>query len=178
MLPYSEAVQRSKKYIQSCLSEELSKHASGEFMATHIGVQMLRLETSRLLAWAETDAGGFDRLRLGIAYFLEKGEELPPDVLKWLVRHLRGDVNRPKAWAGRKNKHWLHMHIYLAVLAREREGMTATRNDASESISACDAVADALAELGQKPKTFDGVKRIWLQYRGRAGADMAVFDTE
>ena len=166
---YSKAVRWSKKRIQSGLREELAKVASGEFMATTMGARMLRHETPRLLAWAETDAGGFDVLRLGIAYSLEQGEELPPEALTWLVRHLRGEVTRPKARAGAKTEFWLHYLIWSAVGSLVLEGMRATRNDASEPKSACDAVADALAELGLQPTTFHGVKRIWLRFERNKG---------
>lgn len=166
---YAEAVRRSKVLIQSALRKEMATHASGEFMATSMGANMLRHETAQLMAWAKTDAGGFDALRLGIAHSLERGEELPPEARQWLVRHLRGEATRPKAPAGRKNEFWLHMFIWMAVGNRVMDGMTATRNDASEATSACDAVADALVELGLEPATFHGVKRIWLRFERNKG---------
>jgi hypothetical protein len=43
--------------------------------------------------------------------------------------------------------------------------LTATRNDTSKHVSACDAVAEALRQLGLKPLSFNGVKRIWLDGR-------------
>ena len=166
---YAQAVRRSKTYIQSGLRKEMAKHASGEFMATAMGVKMLRNEPARLVAWAETDAGGFDALRLGIARSLEQGEELHPEALKWLLQHLRGEVNRPKARAGAKSGFWLHSLIWMAVGTRVLDGMKATRNDASEPTSACDAVAEALVELGLEPTTFYGVKRIWLHFERNKG---------
>lgn len=169
-IDYSEAVGRSRRFIESSLREELAKHASGEFTATTMGARMLRHETARLMAWAEADAVGFDVLRLGVAYSLEKGEELPPDALQWLVRHLRGAVIRPKARAGAKTESWLHGMIWGAVTVLVDAGMKATRNDASEATSACDAVAEALDALGLEPATFYGVKRIWLRYEGNKGA--------
>lgn len=168
-IDFAEAVRRSKKLIQSGLREEMAQHASGEFMATTMGVRMLRYESAQLLDWAEADAGGFDVLLLGIAYSLEQGEELPPEALQWLLRYLRGDVTRPKARAGRKNEFWLHSMIWVAVGSRVLDGMNATRNDASEPTSACDAVAEALAELGLEPATFHGVKRIWLRFEKNKG---------
>lgn len=168
-IAYSEAVQRSKKLIQSGLREEMAPHASGKFSAMSMGVRMLRYETAQLLNWAEADAGGFASLRLGIAYGLERGEELPPDAVQWLVRYLRGEVTRPKARAGRRNESWLHMLIWSAVGCRVQNGMKATRNDASEPTSACDAVADAMAELGLEPATFESVKRIWFRHEKNKG---------
>ena len=169
MIEYKEAVERSKRYIQSALREELAKHASGEFMATTMGVRMLKYEAPELMEWAQTDARGFDVLRLGIAYVLEQGEELPQVAAQWLVRYLRGEVTRPKAHAGSKTEFWLHSQIWLAVGNHVIDGMKATRNDASEATSACDAVADALAELGLQPTTFYGVKRIWLRFERNKG---------
>jgi enoyl-CoA hydratase/carnithine racemase len=166
---YQEAMRRSKKLIQSAMRDEMAKHASGEFTAMGMGARMLRHETARLLAWAETDAGGFDVLRLGVAHSLEQGEELPPEALQWLVRYLHGDLTRPKARAGRKDEYWLHQVIWMAVTIRVDEGMTATRNDESRSPSACDAVADALKELGLEPTTFHSVKRIWLRFERNKG---------
>jgi enoyl-CoA hydratase/carnithine racemase len=171
-IDYSEAVRRTKKSIQHAMSEEFATIASGEFMLTTAGARMLRCETARLLALAETDAGGFDALRLGVAYALEQGEELPPEVLQWLVRHLRGKAARPKARAGAKSVLWLHIIIWNSVGNFVSDGMKATRNDASEPTSACDAVADALVELGLEPATFHSVKRIWLQLERKRGATL------
>ena len=148
----------------------MAQHASGEFSLRAVGVRMLRYKTGELLAWAETDAAGFDALRLGIADALDRDEELPPEVTAWLVRYLRGEVTRPKATAGRKGKHWLHSLIWMAVLIRVDDGMTATRNDASEATSACDAVADAMKELELEPADFYSVKRIWLDFNRHKGS--------
>jgi hypothetical protein len=168
-ITYSEAVQHAKSLIQAFLTSELKTPLS-EFHYTTTGAAMLRHDTARLLAWAEASAGGFDVLRLGMAYSLEQGEELPPAALTWLVRHLRGELTRPKARAGAKTEVWLHMQIWTSVSWLVAVyGMKATRNDTSEPTSACDAVADALGELGLQPTTFFGVKRIWLRFERNKG---------
>jgi hypothetical protein len=164
-IEYSEAVQFVKGKFQCYWNDELEFESFYEFQNATRGAAMLCNNTATLLASAEVDAGSFDRLRLGIAHLLEQGEELPPEALTWLVRHLRGEVTRPKAGSGAKTQVFLHTQICTAVLTLVHEyGMKATRNDSSEATSACDAVADALAELGLKPTTFHGVKRIWLYY--------------
>lgn len=169
-IEYAEAVQHAKAQFQAFRTAEL-KRPFNEFHHTTMGAAMLRHNTARLLAWAETDAGGFDVLRLGIAHSLEQGEELPPAALTWLVRHLRGELTRPKARAGAKTEFWLHMQVWNSVswLVAVYD-MKATRNDASEPTSACDAVADALAGLGLQPTTFHGVKRIWLRFERNKGS--------
>lgn len=88
---------------------------------------------------------------------------MPTEARDWLLKVLRDEIQRPKAKAGRKPKDWTYVLIWAAILSRVNEGMVATRNDASEPTSACDAVAKALAELNLTPSTFDGVKRIWLR---------------
>ena len=165
-IEYSEAVQFVKGKFQCYRNDELEFESFYVSQNTTRGAAMLRNNTARLLALAEVHEGSFDVLRLGIAHSLEQGEELPPEALTWLVRHLRGEVTRPNARSGAKTQVFLHTQIYVAVLTLVKEyGMKATRNDASEATSACDAVADALAELGLKPTTFHGVKRIWLHFQ-------------
>ena len=165
-IEYSEAVQFVKGKFQCYRNDELEFESFYEFHNTTKGAAMLRNNTARLLALAEVHEGSFDVLRLGIAHSLEQGEELPPEALTWLVRHLRGEVTRPNARSGAKTQAFLQAQIWVAVLTLvEVYRMKATRNDASEATSACDAVADALAELGLKPTTFHGVKRIWLHFQ-------------
>lgn len=164
---YPEAVRRSKKLIQSGLREEMTQLASGEFMLRSAGGRMLRYKTGDLMAWAEAEAEGFDALRLSIADEIERGHNLPDEAREWLLQYLRGKVCRPKSQAGRKLEFWIHHLIWMAVSARVQEGMKATRNDASEAVSACDAVADAMAELDLQPSTFYGVKRVWQDMKKR-----------
>ena len=162
VIEFSEAVRRSKKLINSRLREDLVSLNSGKDNTTMVGISMMRKRPGELMAWAAFDALGFDALQLSVAHKIERGEKLPPDATVWLVQYLRGEVFRPKARAGRKTEDWLHQCIYRAVYSRVTlDGMTATRNDASKPTSACDAVAEALAELGEEPATFHGVKRVW-----------------
>ena len=170
-MEFREAVRRSKKLIASGLTPEMAAHASGQFMATTLGASMLRNKPDELLAWAKSNADGFDALCLGVAHAVERGfdEELTQEIRKWLAGILRGEVQRPKARAGRGSGGWLHHLIWIAVSSRVGDGMSATRNDASEPTSACDAVAEALAELGLEPATFHGVKRVWLRHEQRKG---------
>lgn len=126
---------------------------------------LLRKDPETYLAWAAAKPKGFDTVRTGIAQLLERGEELSPQLMAWLVAHLRGQVSRPKAKTGRNPAGWMHTKICLAIQRLVDAGMTATRNDASPPNSACDAVADALDTLGLEPKTFERVKSIWLRWQ-------------
>lgn len=169
-ISFREAVERSKKLLLSGLTSGFAPTADGEYMQvafepplarTTLGVNMLRKKPDELLAWAESEAEGFDTAKMGIAYALEQSETLPDAARLWLAKVLRGEVSRPKAKAGRREKEWLNLLICIAIQHRVADGMDPTRNDASDPLSACDAVAEALAELGLTPTTFDSVKRIW-----------------
>ncbi len=101
-----------------------------------------------------------------------------PAIADWLVKHLRGEASRPNAQAGRNGSGYAHFKIHCAIRRLVSEGMIATRNDASPPLSACDVVADALAELGLEPKTFHGVKRIWLAPEGIASQGGALVEQQ
>ncbi|MET4100626.1 hypothetical protein ABIE58_000037 [Roseovarius sp. MBR-78] len=166
-IEYREAVKTSKSLIQSGLGEKFEDHKSGRHFNMSMGVTLIRSKPDKLLAWAKADPAGFEALRLGVAHALEHGEDFAPEIHDWLVQFLRGEADRPKASAGRHGNHWLHQLIMMVVYALVSQGMTATRNDASEPTSACDAMADALSELGMEPATFHGVKRVWLNMEKR-----------
>jgi hypothetical protein len=171
-IEFTEAVRRSKKLIESGLEGKFRQHSSGEFQLRTMGGSMLRKDPARLLNWAAGDAEGFDALRFAVADALEQGEQLPAEIREWLLKYLRGETLRPKGVAGRKGEDWLHQLIYMAVLCRIDDGMTATRNDESPKTSACDAVAEAMSEIGREPATFHGVKRVWLDMEKRKGTSV------
>jgi hypothetical protein len=177
---YQEAVLRSKKYFQSAMNGDARGLAAGRNMANArdfdemhmevLGAAMLRKRLQDLIAWSKTDAEGFDTLRLGIAASLlyHPNEKLPPEAQEWLGKFLRGKVKRPKAKAGRGHESGINHLIWVMVGMLQQNGMKATRNDVSDPLSACDAVAQALEELELTPTTFHGVKRIWMAMDGSA----------
>jgi hypothetical protein len=168
-LSYREAVDIAKRMLEGCLKFKLSSQAMDDYVTQQVAPQMLQNRPDLLLALAAKHHFAFDALRFGVADAIanQSDQDLPPDVRTWLVSFLRGEVERPKAGAGRRgggNDLW-HLHIAITVFGLVKaHGMTATRNDASEQTSACDAVADALAKLDEEPTTFHSVKRIWLRF--------------
>lgn len=130
-----------------------------------LGAMMLSKNPAELWAWASESPDGFDALRMGIASKLEHptGEPLSFVERDWLVKYLRGKAVRPNGRAGALPKDGINIVVWATVKHLVGKGMAATRNDESRSAeSACDAVAEALKELGMKPTTFARVKRIWL----------------
>lgn len=114
-----------------------------------------------LIDGAKTSFDAFQILLLGIASEVEKGAELHPKQRKWLAQYLRSRNLPPPKGKGRPESAGLHNIIAHAVADLVESGMTATRNDESPALSACDAVARALAQLSLSPITFGRVKKIW-----------------
>lgn len=169
---YPEAVRSARKFLESWMAGNGKGLAAGKNLAdprdwqamhkTTLGAAMLRKRPGDLVAWAAADREGWDALRLGVAHAVARGEEIPPEAAEWLALNLRGEIERPHGTSGTHDAEGLHLGIYLTVHMLVQSGMKASRNDASEATSACDAVADAMADLKQKPATFYGVKKVWL----------------
>lgn len=168
---YQEAVERARKFLESWMAGNSQGLAAGKNLADAcdwramnsevLGGAMLRNRPGELVAWAKADRDGWDALRLGVANALERGEEIPPEAAEWLALILRGEIERPHGTPGTHDSEGLHTAIFIAVHSLVRSGMYATRNDASPATSACDAVADAMSEIGLRPATFHGVKKVW-----------------
>ena len=174
---YQEAVQRTRKFLESWMAgngqgltagKNLTDARDWQAMNSEVlGAAMLRKRPGDLMAWAKADREGWDALRLGVANAVARGDEIPPEAAEWLALYLRGEVEKPHGSPGAHNAEGLHLAIYMAVHMLVQSGMNATRNDASPSLSACDAVADAMAETGREPATFYGVKKVWLVMKKR-----------
>lgn len=170
-ISYIDAVRRAKGLLENPNTEPRYHY---EHMQSAFGAYEISRKPHNLVANAQTDAESHDLLRLGIAeaLSLEPGApwqkdfaDMRDDIRAWLIDYLRGNAPRPKGKAGALDKRALHQRIHIVVAGLVLDGMNATRNDASEPTSACDAVADALAELGLEPATFHGVKRVWLDFQ-------------
>jgi hypothetical protein len=169
---YPEAVRRARRFLESWMAGNGQGLAAGKNLADALdwramnsevlGAAMLRKRPGELVAWAMADREGWDTLRLGVAHAVARGDEIPPEATEWLALKLRGEIKSPHGTPGTHEAEGLHVAIYLAVHTLVQSGMNATRNDASEPTSACDAVAKAMAEIGLQPATFYGVKKVWL----------------
>lgn len=172
---YPEAVRGAQRLIESWMAGNGQGLSSGKNLADArdwetmhnevLGAAMLRKKPGDLVAWARADREGWDALRLGVANAIERGDELPREARQWLALYLRDEIKSPHGTAGTHNAEGLHVAIFMAVHSLVQSGMKATRNDASPSTSACDAVADAMGKIGKEPATFFGVKKVWLTKR-------------
>lgn len=109
-----------------------------------------------------------DILRNAFAQRIANGDPIPSSFRGLAASLMTGELSEPRRKAGAKETAYLHSRIMWAVELLIHSGMTATRNDESKPVSACDAVAKALAQLKLKPLTFSGVKKIWLDHRWAA----------
>jgi hypothetical protein len=161
---YREAVERAKQGIRAGLdSDPLWMMIEESAAARAIRIAASADNIALILDWAEGEADGFDALKRGVCYGLEHGENLHPDVMQWLLKYLRGQIVRPASKAGRKKAEWSEWRIYFEVKRLQDAGITATRNEASEATSACDAVGDALGDLGLSPTSYASISRIWFR---------------
>ena len=168
-ITYSEAVERAKFSLDSHVGyyqwfddfKPLGLNYLDQILEMR-GASYIHHGPEKLILDAKKNPYAFDAMRLGIAFFLKQKETLPPEAKEWLMQYLRGELSRPAKRVGASSKAGWHDTISYIIGGFVAQGMMATRNDVSPATSACDAVADALAELGLEPATFHGVKRIWL----------------
>lgn len=157
MISFSDPVKVAEECIQE-LSDELKP-----MLDVMLGVYEEEMSNNpeKFLAEAKSHTG-FKVVSLVISSAIERGENLPPAVNQWLADYLGGRLSEPKRNTGRPATLLTPLWIVIAVSVCLNRGMKATRNDVSEPVSACDAVAEALENLGLEPVTYEGVKRVWL----------------
>ncbi len=112
---------------------------------------------------AEKDRVWFNGLKAVASEILRRNEVMPQQIANWVADLIIGKAKEPKPARGRPPTTVHQAAIWVAVFQLVRWGWTATRNDGSSALSACDVVADATV------LTFDRVKDIvekpWRQPR-------------
>ena len=127
---------------------------------------MLERNPEGILDLAKSNAAAFDALKFCPASRMEHGDNIPREALAWFVGVSRGEVPRPRGEPGRPSGFGRDFHIGEAVeFLSHHFGIHNTRNDATETTSACDVLAQALSELDLAPTTYEGVKKVFLKYR-------------
>lgn len=162
---YSAAV----SYAEDCIRSYISVLPEIEDAARSALRNSLLEDTKRFLEDSKTYEG-HSAVCLAISRVLEEGGEIPPLARTWLSEFLQGKIVAPKRGSGRPQQNmFIPILVLGAVSACVDAGMMATRNDASEPVSACDAVAEAMCKLGIRPASYEGVKRVWLEARKSSG---------
>lgn len=120
-----------------------------------------------LIGASENSIDAYDTLKYAIGqHLIRRPTELLPFLAHaWLSLFLLGEiVAPPQRKQGRPNEIGKKLMIWRILLKLKEFGINPTRNDATDAAtnpSGCDLVAEALSRLGEKPKSYDAVKRIW-----------------
>lgn len=90
-----------------------------------------------------------------------RNEPMPDILHDFLNKVLRGEIKQPVI-RGRDSLENSHRDFVIIETIAElrKKGFNPTRNEYSQSVSACDVVADAITKLGME-MSYDGVCRIW-----------------
>lgn len=176
---YKKAVELSRKYFfalsRTAEAPNTPKgiHELGGFEArvlTAIGVQRINQDPEELIKDARKSAAAFDALRFAAAQHTAHNFALPASIRLWVSSYLAGKLERPIGKDGKPSSEGMRREIYGAVVRLTEMGMKPTRNDASPPHSACDAIAEALRDLGLSPTTYRAVKAIYSDgKRGKSG---------
>lgn len=110
---------------------------------------------------AEDDTRVYKSLLLGIAFVVEQGGELHPELRAFLVRHLRGAAKAPPGRPGAPIKEERDQLIVRAIRELKRADWKPTRNSATSAASGCDVLAEATLGEGFTPLGYSGVEKIW-----------------
>lgn len=162
---FEDVVAEARRHLEGLLrtTDNTSFTTSGLTMS---GLRRLRTNPEALLTNAALDLTDYHRLTLALSYKVETGEPLEGNERAWLAKFLRGEIEKPQSNGGRPRNTDTDVAIVSAVSwLTNLKDVPATRNDASSPYSACDAIAAALTDLGRSPRTFEGVKKIWLRHR-------------
>ena len=116
----------------------------------------------RWLAEAIDDSAEYkllwDCLRHLAAYLLRNDLELPAALRLWVAGVLDGQLERPTRFPLSTFSRDVLIGLIVEWVALD-SGLNATRNDGSEPLSACDAVADSLNT------SYKLIEKAWGEYR-------------
>lgn len=161
-------VKQVRQSIMNSLDENPDLLAPGAYylrQVQYVGNGMNPFTAIELIDQSYVNRAKFDVLRFAAASAVESDGEVPEKLRKWVAGFLRGEIHTPNSHAGTGSQLYLHMIIHEQVQYCIDEGYNVTRNDASEPLSACDIVANALSELNMQPSTFESIKRIYYNMR-------------
>jgi hypothetical protein len=113
-----------------------------------------------LYSKADHNKGAFDLLCHIVATRLFRNEPLSPQLRTFAGLRVAGEIEPPKSSTKVAKNHVQNLYlICLAYRAAEDFGLTLTRNEVSAALSACDAVAQALSNLGHQ-RTWRAIKEL------------------
>ena len=120
-----------------------------------------------LLEQSQTNADAFDALSIHAANYVENGGNIPLEVRQFIVRHLRGDLQRPKAVGAPPQGTLLDELIYPVIVDLvAAHNLKPTHSEfKATGTSACAVVAQAMANLRLLPQGYSTIKRIYFSQK-------------
>lgn len=140
----------------------------------HMVAHDIEHHLNNLLLRKEECIHSYNILVFGCAIYVANAQQLPEKLQSFLVDHLLNpsvDLKERSRGRGKRPGSEISL-IGSAVSFAKQHGLKATRNDASrDKSSACDAVAEAVAELMQEKRTnlscssYGAVQKVWQKYK-------------
>lgn len=150
--------------IKTAYPEVLEPGLFEECEARDLGLQALFSGRRSLAEEASSDFDAHRAMALGCERYIRNGLQLPEWAQEWVADFLEGKVAAPSKPSGRPSKKMLHSMICEAIDELVGANWKATRNDETKTTAACDVLAEALKKTGLQPSSFEGVKRIYLDW--------------
>lgn len=140
-------------------------------IAIFVNHDMLHRE-HELIAESSEYRCSYNVLLFGVAAKIANREELSDELVDFLVNHLISPQSPQKASPGRpKGDPQSDIRKFQAVKFASLHGLSPSRNDASETTSACDLVSEAAQQLAQEGKQqfargygYDNLKKIYFAH--------------
>ena len=96
---------------------------------------------------SELNSKNFDIMKLAIANLLEREQMLSASSKDWLIKVLRGEIERPSESAGRKNTLGRDSFIIYAIQFLNDQGMPVNPRTPLSGTSACEVLAQVIKPL-------------------------------
>ncbi len=165
---WQEAYELTKQYL---FSKAMIDPGESRTVSRFLEYLHWKNNTKELVKLAPQDFIAHDISKQVAADLIDQGEPLPRELGEYIVNYLRTG-KEPKRYRPKLDLFFRNVWISLAVHYLRKEGFwPTTRNEASESKSICDIVAQVITEI--KPpapdKTFkyDTIRKIWDQYENK-----------
>lgn len=151
--------------------DELPDEAEGlAALVYHASCRADTNELSRVIEASRTQALSFDALTRAIGYLLRRDKALPEILTDWLAKMLLAEITRPpvpkrftRGWPGSAEHR--DLLIYEVVVRLAEKGLQPTRSESKGTASGCEAVAQAMTLLKQKPASYSGVSRSYYEIK-------------
>jgi len=148
---FRKAVARTLKTLEKYQALDAFSHMKSISRTTILGVHDENTDWDKEIEKAKENFDSFDKLKRHCAWLIRK-DTLNPDLKEWIISYLEDRIRAPKRPSQRPetgSKINLFFGQIVMSIANEFK-LYPTRNEASEELSACDAVGKAINLFNQK----------------------------